>query len=275
MVLPFLMPAPVMVDSRRSLMKVLRDLSLTTNLQFVIDAGDLNSWSGSGQTLGVLPSGGLTVNRGNSNSVEAANDPAFNGVVGRQGVNEFWQFDTVTATSAMRFTTTGDEFASAHKTNGKVTLAGVFILSATSSGVGGQLFDSSVAAATNVGMNFFYGTSNKLGLSVANGTGTYSLLSASSAASVTFGSRIFLAMSYDAATGVLIFQINGAQETITGQSLTSPSAAASTRGQLAIYGGAGTATITYTSYMHKCAAWLRALSAAEINQLYASLRAYV
>jgi hypothetical protein len=74
-----------------TLMQIITDASLTTNLQFVLDAGDSNSYS-SGQKWLDVSGNGHDFFLG-ENEDEATNDPTFNGTAGDLSDNEYFSFD--------------------------------------------------------------------------------------------------------------------------------------------------------------------------------------
>jgi hypothetical protein len=80
--------------SNKSLIDILTDLSLTTNLKICLDAGDINSYDGSSADWADV-SGNIGADeffRG-STSGSDANDPTFNGSAGGLSANEYWSFD--------------------------------------------------------------------------------------------------------------------------------------------------------------------------------------
>lgn len=75
-----------------TLLGIIQELGLTTNLLLCLDAADSASYSGSGQVWLDRSGNGYDFNRGTTSGAEAS-DPTFNGVAGGLSHNEYWSYD--------------------------------------------------------------------------------------------------------------------------------------------------------------------------------------
>ena len=75
-----------------TLIEAITTAGLTANLQLALDAGDSNSYSGSGQKWLDTSVNGYDFFRGATSSPDA-DDPTFNGVAGELSSSEYWLFD--------------------------------------------------------------------------------------------------------------------------------------------------------------------------------------
>lgn len=85
------------VGSRKSyaqteLIHTIRRCGLTSGLKLCLDAGDANSYSGSGQSWLDTSGNGYDFFLGATVGAEAS-DPTFNGTAGRRSSGEYWSFD--------------------------------------------------------------------------------------------------------------------------------------------------------------------------------------
>lgn len=76
----------------KSLIKILMSLSLTTSLIACWDAGDSDSWPGSGQSWLDVSGNGHDIQRGSGSGSDSA-DPTFNGTPGNLSESEYWTSD--------------------------------------------------------------------------------------------------------------------------------------------------------------------------------------
>lgn len=101
--------------------QMIQAIGATASLDFCLDAADINSYDGSGQTWTDLTGNGNSFYRGSNNTAQAS-DPTFNGVAGALSEDEYFSFD-----GGDWFTeTTGHTFAEAwHKDNAAFTIVAV------------------------------------------------------------------------------------------------------------------------------------------------------
>ena len=81
-------------SANKTLMQIITDLSLTTNLKLCLDAGDSNSYNPGVQTAKWLDTSGNGYDfyRGTSTGGDGA-EPTFNGSAGGLSGSEYWSFD--------------------------------------------------------------------------------------------------------------------------------------------------------------------------------------
>lgn len=78
-------------SANKTLMQIITDLSLTTNLKLCLDAGDANSYTSGAKWLDTSGNG-YDFYRGDSTGGDGA-EPTFNGSAGGLSSNEYWSFD--------------------------------------------------------------------------------------------------------------------------------------------------------------------------------------
>jgi len=100
-----------------SLLGILTTLGLLTNLKLCLDAGDLASYPGSGQTWADTSGSGNDFFLGLLSGADAA-DPTFNGVAGDLLQTTYWSFDGadsfIEASAGMNFASTWSAAADQH-----------------------------------------------------------------------------------------------------------------------------------------------------------------
>lgn len=89
--MPFYMPPP-RVSSNPLLYDAIKQLGLTANLKLCLDAGDAESYPGSGQTWFDRSGGGYDFYRGTTSGSDST-DPTFNGTAGMPVQGTKWTFD--------------------------------------------------------------------------------------------------------------------------------------------------------------------------------------
>jgi len=75
-----------------TLIDAITTAGLTSGLQLALDAGDTNSYSGSGQSWLDTSGNGYDFFRGITGGANS-DDPTFNGTSGGISINEYWSFD--------------------------------------------------------------------------------------------------------------------------------------------------------------------------------------
>lgn len=90
MTFPFPMVAPF--DSDKSLSGIIASLGLGTNLRLALDAGDANSYGGTGQTWADTSGNGYDFYLGATSGSEAS-DPTFTGTAGALSSSEYFSHD--------------------------------------------------------------------------------------------------------------------------------------------------------------------------------------
>lgn len=246
------------------LIHTIRRCGLTSGLQLCLDAGDANSYSGSGQSWLDTSGNGYDFFRGATGSA-AGDDPTFNGTAGRRSSGEYWSFD---GGDLFRYDSANEAWMSdIHKDNAKFTLAAwvYFATNPSTSGLCGTSAGSGTGvylimaagaviqfAAQNAGVNAF-----------AHNTG-----------GVPVGSWVFYAISIDEAAGASgsVRLLNALASSFDG-TYTSPSAgAASYTMGLGEYGNGGSPMLS-GDRLGMFAAWSGvALTKTQLNALYQTTR---
>jgi hypothetical protein len=276
----FFVPSPPYVVPT-TMIDVIKHLGLTSGLKLCLDAGDANSYSGSGQVWSDLSGGGYHFNRG-ADSSAGSDDPTFNGVAGRQSASEYWSFDG------------GDEFRLAqsnptwienlHKNNAKYTFAAwVYV----KGGVETQTIFATADSTADVGcfipivrldgQYFFELVVNNAN---ANGSNTtafhpFSGIGNGSENPLSLDAWNFISLSYDEPSGVLIFWVNNTTREVTGSPYVNPSSAAAT---FVARMGMDTASpsldpVVSGTRFNSVAMWDTALTAAQLSSLYNATKA--
>jgi hypothetical protein len=254
-------------NSKRTLIQHIRGASLETNLKLCLDAGDADSYSGSGQVWDDTSGLDHDFNRGATTGSEAS-DPTFNGTAGGKSSSEYWSFDG------------GDFFTyeaaneawmqNLHKDNAVFTIvAWVYIANFNSD----QPIWSTVATASHIGSRLYINdTGNQPTWFVSNGSGTVALFSPGTD-TFTAGTWNFVGLSLTEATGAsgALWNVNGTAATDT-STYTSPSS--SSAGNTATLGHNSSALFFESgTRLAMLAMWEgTALTAAELDILFQRTR---
>lgn len=222
----FLCPSPHYVVPT-TMIDVIRHLGLTSGLKLCLDAGDVSSYSGSGQIWNDLSGGNYFFTRG-ANTNASSDDPTFNGVAGRQSASEYWSFD---GGDAFFYNTTNPGWIeNLHKDNAIWSLATWFYYVAGGANTFSPIFLTADSGA-DVGFLFAVDHDNNLSFFIVNNgvniTSPFAL-TASFNAVVTQNAWNFLAWSYTESTGAVNARVNGETGGGTIGSYTSPSSGSAT-----------------------------------------------
>lgn len=254
-----------------SFYNTLTNLGLLSNLKICLDAADLNSYDGSAQTWKDLSGNGNHFYRGATSS-GGSDDPTFNGVAGRESLNEYFSYDG------------GDFFTlsvanpswlnAAHKAGGKLSMAQwvytALVTSPTTQAVGQSGDVGATSGAVEV--TSIQATAMKPGLGILNDAGiAYTKSPTGLYATNTWN---FFAVAYDFSTGTVSLNLNGTAENFTSQSLSTPSTGDATGAmQIGNDGSGGGSIYELTgSRIGEYAMWSAALSAAQLAALFTARR---
>lgn len=221
------MPGFLPWGARLSLLKMIQRIGADANLNFALDAGDINSWPGSGQEWIDANGSGNNFYRGTNNTTETG-EPSFNGTAGRLSESDYWGLPSLTAASFFTEVGTQSYFNNWHKDNAAFSILGVAYKPA---GSGGTLF--ATAPLVSPGLILTVSSVNgRLTLQVSGG------FTHTTTAALTDNSLNFFAATVNEATGAngCTIQINGTQEFFS-STYSSPSG--SDRAQLAQIGVMG------------------------------------
>lgn len=216
--IPAFFPSPLLKSTK--MIDVLRDLNLTTNLKLCLDAGDSDSYSGSGQTWTDVSGGGYNFYRGATSGAEGS-DPTFNGTAGRLSVNEYFSLDG------------GDWFtysaaipswvSDLHKNNAVFTIIAWTYANNVTNGATQMYSAINTGGVSNSGIYFGNpaGTpARAINLHVDNTSGT--VLNATSSIAGNNNAWNMMSASFTESAGTLLFGINSSYESQTGKTYSSP-----------------------------------------------------
>tara|TARA_Y100001963_G_C6792809_1_gene456635 strand:- start:779 stop:1624 length:846 start_codon:yes stop_codon:yes gene_type:complete len=175
---------------------IIDDASLATNLKLCLDAGDENSYSGSGTKWLDTAGSGYDFFRGSTNSA-STDDPTFNGTAGDISDSEYWSFD---GGDYFQYDTSNESWMNnLHKDNADFTIA-TFLY--TSGGLEGGICGTMAATWANVGFNLILTTSNTINFRVARGAHSpEAFAGVTSTTALNTSAWNFVAISIDEATG--------------------------------------------------------------------------
>lgn len=249
------------------LLRTLQDLGVATNLELCLDAGDYASYTGSGQSWLDTSGNGYDFFRG-ADVNASTDDPTWAGTAGALTKNEYWSFD---GGDFFTYDTTNETWMeNLHKDNAVGTLAGwVYYVSNASNQ---HIAATSGAAGSTIGMQFRIQSNSALSFIVADSGIVFQ--TAQSNATLTNGAWNFFALSIDESVGAggALFQTNGTQNTQT-STYTSPSASAATYAMhLCVLGDGSNFKFASGSRMAQFMGWSRALTAAELSDIYTKTR---
>lgn len=193
----------------RTLYGIIREMKLTTSLNFVLDAADKNSYDGSSQTWTDATGNGFNFFRGTDGTAQTS-DPTFAGTAGLPSEATYFSFDG----GDFFKQTAAHTFADAwHKDSGALTLlAVVYAVDA------GQRAIFDTAGNTTDGILFRIGSNEAI--SFAHSTDNTTSETLASTATVTTSSWNFIACSWNEATPAGSLIINSTVEAMTSPSAT-------------------------------------------------------
>lgn len=208
-----------------SLIVELRNLGLTTGLQVCLDVGDLNSYSGTGQTWNDLSGNGNHFYLGSGSGSDSA-DPTFNGVAGRKTTSDYFSYDG------------GDRFTLAqsapswqsgmHKAGGKFTiLQWAYVSNLTGlapSQAGFGCGDNTSSSDGRDAITFSNSGSRQNALSIAVQSGTSAVVvGAVSTLLLTNNAWQMIATALDIDAKTIVYAVNGSTESPANVGSASPS----------------------------------------------------
>jgi hypothetical protein len=190
---------------------------LTSGLKLCLDAGDANSYSGSGQSWLDTSGNGYDFFRG-ATSASAADDPTFNGTAGRRSSGEYWSFD---GGDFFRYDSANETWMNnLHKDNAIFSAAAWVYVVNVAAGNDGSVFGTCDHAVTN-GVKFILDENELPYIAVWSTTG--SVLISGTGTSLGLNAWHFMSVSLDEAVGANggRFVIDGTTTTFT-STYTSP-----------------------------------------------------
>jgi hypothetical protein len=182
------------VSGNQSLFDVLTALSLTTNLEVCLDAGDSTSYS-SGQSWLDRSGNGFDFFLGATDSV-ASDDPTFNGTAGGLSSEEYFSFD---GGDFFRYDGTNETWMNnLHKNSAKFSIASW--VRTPNAGSHQRFIGTNAGADTNIGVHFQIQSNEVVSIYITAGGGATAMSFASDDA-VSVDTWHFLGVSVDEATG--------------------------------------------------------------------------
>lgn len=245
------------------LIDIINRLGLSTGLQVCLDAGDADSYPGTGQTWFDLSGNNNDFWLGDTVSVEAT-DPVFTGTAGVQSESTYWN---VNSTTDDFVETTAQAWSEgAHKDNGAITV--LYVAYISSAGVTRGMFTTG-SQLTSGGVAGYVITTNSPRF--RHTTSTLTAVSEDSTLTVTSPSWNFVGFAYNEATTNVKFRVNGSGESVT--TTASTATAASGTNFLMSYSLAGSAVNAVVGDRLMCTAmWNRQLTDAEMASIYTALQ---
>ena len=247
---------------RLKLISILRSLNLTSGLLFCLDAGDSDSYSGTGQTWNDVSGSANHFNRGTTSGSDST-DPTFNGSAGALSESEYFSSDG------------GDFFRLASGTfddgwsqnNGAYTFLVVAWPDSFAANV--SLFGNCSNASRHDGTTAYFNTSEKVSHNIDTADAAGTSTNNSTASAVAQKPNLVI-VGWDEATPTGKIKLNA-------NALQTPSWSASTltnaAGTLEILAsGAGQNIAPASTRVYMAAAWSSLLSDASIDALAQTLR---
>ncbi len=249
-----------------TLITAITTAGITSGLQYALDAGDSNSYSGTGQKWLDTSGNGQDFFRGDTGS-SSTDDPTFNGVSGGQSSSEFWSFD---GGDHFFYDDTLESYMSgAHLNNAVFTLMMVVSVGNVESNV---LVGS---RDPDPGMIWNLNGAGKNAYIVRNGSAS-TIMSESSDDSYVADTIYFLALSFDESVGSggAFMYRDGAFSQVSSSNTfdstyTSPSGAA---GHWAMARNGVASEFSNGSKIYMSAAWNIALTKANLDSLFAEVQ---
>jgi len=215
---------------------ILTDLSLTTNLELCLDAGDPASYTSGQKWLDTSGNGYDFMLGSETGSPSTGDEPTFNGSVGGKSASEYWGFD---GGDFFRYDSANEAWSEPfHKNGGLGTLVGMMYYPSSPSGtikIMGDALNSNNDAGFNVSTE---AADDYMRYVVLLGTGGPNGLYAPSTTALDRGAWNFWGLSFkeDGGASGSFWNVNGTVDTFNGN-ITTPSAAAA--GAILEIGAAG------------------------------------
>jgi hypothetical protein len=259
--------APALTCPSGSAYKIIQRLGLTSGLQFVLDAGDANSYNASVQTAKWLDltANGYDFYRGTSTTGDAA-EPTFNGTAGGLSSNEYWSVD---GGDYFTYDTTNETWMqSLHKDNAAWT----FLMFYRPASIALCAVMGDAGTSQGPGIDMLLGSNGSMSIQQKNGTTTQNI--ASSTLTLTAGAWHMIAVSLNepAGAGGSFFFLDGTVETFNGTYTSPTTSNAAFTFQLLAAGNAGAPPPSGGRVAVICM-WNAALSQANVQALWNALRA--
>lgn len=252
-----------------TLLRTLQDLGVATNLELCLDAGDYASYPGSGYQLLDTSGNDYDFNFGADGGPDTDN-PTFNGTAGALTRNEYLSFDGGDFLTGASANPTWIE--NLHKDGAAFT----FVMWKYATSASGWSFGTGANTTSKVGVALAVseasGGSITLNVSNGSGSGYAAQLGTTSPTTAALNQWVMWAVSFDEAAGIRLWRVNGEAGGDGSITYSSPSAAAATHTMQIGTRGDSLAPLPAGSRMAQFMGWSRALSAAELSDIYTKTR---
>lgn len=248
---------------RSTMREVIHALGLNTGLKLCLDAGDVNSYAGTGQVWSDLSGGGYDFNRGTTSGAQAT-DPTFNGAAGGQSSSEYWSFD---GGDYFTYDTTNETWMNnLHKNSAIWAFAAwCYVTTYPAAGFGAFFMGDADPAGFHDGINIFCDSAGLFRLNVFSVADTVLALDMGT---IPKDDWVFVGITLDEPAGTATMQINDTQAAKTSTYASPATANASHTLQIGT-GGNGNYPLKSGSRLASVNAWEgTALTAAEMDAIY-------
>lgn len=249
----------LMSGYRHGLINIIRRLGLTSGLQLCLDAGDSDSYSGSGQQWSDLSGNANHYYRG-ANNTATTDDPTFNGTAGNLSASEYWSFDGGDYFKE----TAAQTFADGWAQNGALFT----IIALVYPPAGGFSAENQIFSTNNAEASFYGDSSNKL--AYAKNMPFGNLGESSNTFSASAWNFAAVSLSENGGASGSILRVGSTATTFNGDSNGS---AATGANQIGNRNSAG--FFQNTTRLSMLAAWNGvALTSAQLSSLYGAIKAF-
>lgn len=195
--------------ARAGMLVAIQQIGLSPGLKLCLDAGDINSWPGSGQKWLDVSGNGHDFFRGASGSA-AGDDPTFTGTAGRQSGDDYWSHD---GGDYFQYDAANEVWMNnLHKNNAVFAIAAWINLASLSQN--NPIFANNDQAGT-IGTTFYVFTDGRIVLAVGNGTTTV-YNQAGDGFTVPANTWTFVGVTMNEASDVATFIVNALAENNVG-----------------------------------------------------------
>jgi hypothetical protein len=244
----------------QTLMEIITELGLTTGLKLALDAGDANSYSGSGQSWLDVSGNGYDYFRGATVSGETS-DPTFNGVAGGRSSSEYFSFD---GGDYFRYDAVPEAWMQALHKDGAVW-SGFAVVYTPSLTANLRIFNTRSGSVT--GVNFGQTVLGKANASSFSGA-TQTALTSSAALTASAWNAVGFSWTENGASDNRLITVNGAVEVSSG-GYTTPDPTDAVVGAGIGADGAGTTPFATNTRLAMLAMWQgTALTSVQIASIY-------
>jgi hypothetical protein len=248
------------------LIDILTELSLTTNLNLVLDFADVRSYDGSSQSVTDASGNGNTFYLGTGSGSDAS-DPTFAGSVGNPGDSTYLSFDGADCLTENGSLTFAQNW---HKNNGAFTVIALYYIPSAKASRS-TIFCTREPANAQAGVSLQIAPDGKTSMRRSTTTTTSQVTDGVSATVATGWN--FVAMGFDEATTTFRARINSTAEDVTGLTASTDTDANSAEYTIGVEGVGTVDDYLQSGERIACvAAWSSFLSDASLALIYNRLK---